>query len=36
LRDAQNDIAAPITQRSMFFMRSLRSAAGMKTEGSTS
>ena len=25
---AQNDIAAPITQRSMFFSRSLRSAAG--------
>ncbi len=33
---AQNDIAAPTTQRSTFFMRSLRSAAGMNTEGSTS
>ena len=36
LRAAQNDIAAPITQRSTFFIRSLRSAAGMKTDGSTS
>ena len=36
LRLAQNVIDAPMTQRSMFFIRSLRSAAAMNSDGSTS
>ena len=36
LRLAANDIEAPITQRSMFFIKSLRSAAAMNSAGSTS
>jgi hypothetical protein len=36
LRLAQKDIDAPITQRSMFFIRSLRSAAAMNSAGRTS
>ena len=33
---AANDSEAPTTQRSMFFIRSLRAAAAMNSEGSTS
>jgi len=36
LRCAAKDREAPTTQRSMFFNRSLRSAAAMNSEGSTS
>jgi len=36
LRSAQNDIAAPTTHRSMFFIRSVRCAAARNSDGSTS